>query len=179
MSVALKISVRENCDSLYLYDRTGKYDPKCNPGGWCAPNEDVSEATAAEWHIYPPGSSDPIIIDCYPSFPNKDNTGLEVLPEDIGAEKFISGMWRFDYHVRINGVLHSVSCQKLLKEDVLCCLRASKIEADTSNFESKEVKESNQHFLLLDSAKANAKFGKTKEAQKIIDFLYLRCKCKC
>lgn len=180
MSVALQITIEERCNVLWLRDITGKYDPQCNPGGWCMPNEDISQATNSEWHIYPPGSDSPIIINCFPSFPTQNKEALEVLPEDLGMEEFPSGVWRFDYYVWIDGaMIQPVSCQKLLTYSVSCCLSKKKMEVDVDNFESKEVVEYNRLCLLLESAKCNAKLGKTKEAQKIIDFLKKKCKCKC
>ena len=180
MSVALKISVTENCSSLWLFDRTGKYDPKCNPGGWCPPNQNIEDATRAEFHLYPPKTDQPIILDVYPSFPTMEKEGYEVLPEDIGADKFVSGMWRFDYFVWVNGeMLQGVSCQKLLVEDIKCCINGKQVDVNTDNFDSKEVKEFNEVYNLFKGAKSASKSGKVSEAQKIIDFLYKRCKCKC
>lgn len=179
MAVELKISVEENCDSLYLYDRTGKYKENCNETGWCYPNEDPSKATSAEFHIYPPGETTPIVIDVYPSLPTAKGYGYEVLPADLGMEKFESGIWRFDYHVRVNGVLKSASCSKLLVNDVRCCLGSNKLEVSVDNFESEEVVKSNNLFNLFVSAQKNACLGKVDEAQKIIDYLYKACKCSC
>jgi len=80
MAVELKIKVEENCDSLYLYDVTGKYDKKCNTTGWGRPNEIISNAESAEFQIYPPNSEAPIILDVYPDFPVDEMVGYEVLP---------------------------------------------------------------------------------------------------
>ena len=179
MAVELKIKVRENCDSLYLFDITGKFDLKCNKTGWCAPNEEIDDVTAAEFQIYPPNTTTAIIVDVFPDLPSFDDLGFEILPVDLGMEVFKSGIWRFDYFVRINGVLFTVSCSKLLVEDLRCCLSKEKVPITVDNFESKEVAKSNDLNALFEAALCNSKEGLTAKAQKIIDFLYNQCNCSC
>jgi hypothetical protein len=184
MAVELNIYVQENCDSLYVFDQTGKYDKKCNKTGWGSPNKyKLLDAISAEIHIYPPGSEEPIVIDVYPDFPVDNNVGYEILPEDLGLEKFKSGIWRFDYQVRVskNGVeeLLFTSCSKFLKNDLKCCLDSKKMKVDTSNFDSPEVKKSNDICALFKSAEYNARHGKLDETEKIIEVLYVKCNCPC
>jgi len=179
MSVELNISVQENCDSLYFFDRTGKYDEVCNPTGWCPPNETIATDATAELQIYLPKTEVPIILSLPGDFPSMDNEGFEILPEDLELEKFVSGVWRFDYFVRNNGVLLTASCSKLLVEDIKCCINGKKVEVDVSNFDSKEVKEFNEVYNLFKGAISASKNGKIDKADKIIDHLYKRCKCKC
>lgn len=179
MAVELKISVEENCDSLYLYDRTGKYDKTCNPTGWGRPNDILKDAESAEFHIFLPDAEDPIIIDVFPDFPTENGEGIEILPEEIGSTVFVSGIWRFEYHVRINGKLFTVSFSKLLTKDLECCLNGKEIEIDVDNFESKEVLYSNNLSALFESAVKNSCRGNIKEADKIIKFLYNKCNCSC
>ena len=182
MAVELKISIEENCDSIYVYECTGKYDKKCNDTGWGHPNDwTVLDATSAELHIYPPKSDDPIILDVYPDFPLDDKAGYEILPEDVGMEKFKSGIWRIDYQVVVdNGqMLLFTSCTTILKEDLACCLNGKALELTVDNFESKEVVSSNNHLALFESALDNASLGNIKETEKIIDYLYNKCNCSC
>lgn len=180
MSVELKIYVEENCDSLYLFDQTGKYDSKCNKNGWCGPNIDISEVVAATFEIYLPKTDDSISIDVFPSLPSKSVYGWELLPKDIGEEEFVSGIWRFDYLVTLkDGTILMASCSKLLKKELLCCMEKKAISADVSNFESDDVMNSIKADNLFLSAEANAKHGNIKEAQEIIDYLHIKCKCKC
>ena len=180
MSVELNIYVEENCESLHFFDQTGKYDPKCNPTGWCKPNIDISEAVGAEVRIYSPKTTTAIVLDLYPSFPVKKTTGYEILPEDIGAEKFVSGIWKFEYFVTLkDGTLLTQSCYKLLKNDILCCIEGKTVDADTTNFGSDSVKKSNKmNNLFLSAEKLSCK-GDIDKAQEIIDFLYVKCNCKC
>ena len=179
MAVELRISIQENCDSLYVFDETGKYDKTCNPTGWGKIGCNITDATSAELHFYPPGEDSPIIIDVFPNFPTSDGSGYEVLPSDLGLEKFISGVWRFDYHVVKSGETLTSSCQYLLVEDIKCCLETNRVKVNTSNFESKEVIKSNNVFALFESAEINACQGKLKEATKIMNLLYTKCNCGC
>jgi len=182
MAVELKISVQENCDSIYVFDQTGAYDKKCNKTGWGSPNKyRVSDVVSAHILIYPPGSTEPITVDVYPDFPVENGVGYEILPEDIGLEKFQSGSWRFDYQVRVEGgdVLLYTSCTKLFTKDLECCLDSKRIEVNTENFDSPEVKKSNNTSALFDSAVYNACHGKIEEASKIIEVLYVKCNCPC
>lgn len=183
MSTKLKIKVEENKDSIYLFDMTGKYNERCNKGGWGNPNQDISLATSAELHVYVPGAAAPVIINVFPDFPDTENRGYEILPVDIGLTKLPSGIWRFDYYVRTfsstGETLYSVSCQRLFTKDVKCCLDKSGIKVSTDNFESKEVQKANTLHNLFLGAEDNACHGHVKEAQKIIDYLYTKCKCNC
>ena len=179
MALEIKIKVEENCDSLYIYDYTGSYDKKCNETGWGRPNPVVSDAESAEFHIYPPNNEAPIILDVSHNLPSDSKEGLEILPEDLNMEKFKSGIWRFDYFVRVNGQLYTVSCSKLLIEDLKCCVYGKQVSVTVDNFESKEVEKSNNIIALFKSAVKNAKAGKISEAEKIIKFLYTKCKCSC
>ena len=179
MALKLKISVEENCDSLYLFDCTGKYDKKCNPTGWGRPNEILSNAESAVVKVYPPEAENPIVLDLYPDFPTENGEGYEILPEDIGSDKFKSGVWKFEYEVRVSGVLYFVTFYKLLTKDLECCLNDKKVNVDVDNFDSKEVINSNNISALFKSAVLNACRGKIKEAEKIIKFLYIKCSCSC
>lgn len=179
MAVELKIGIEENCDSLFVFDQTGSYDLKCNKTGWGSPNQKVTDATGAVLRIYPPNTEDPIIIDVYPDFPNNSMVGYEILPEDLGMEKFVSGIWRFDYVVTTNAGDLIIACYKQFVEDIKCCLEGKRISVDTSNFESKEVIQSNNMFALFESSKANACEGKIAESEKIMSLLYNKCNCSC
>ena len=183
MSVKLKIRVEENSDSIYLFDVTGKYSDKCNKTGWGNPNVLVATATSAELQIYPPKSTAPIIINVMPDFPVDNNIGYELLPVDLGMTKFESGLWRFDYFVRIftsaGETFLAVSCTKLFTKDIKCCTDKGTMEVTIENFESKEVLKSNGLQSLFTQAVRAACLGKVKEAQKIIDYLYSKCKCNC
>lgn len=183
MSVQLKIRVEENKDSIYLFDMTGKHTEKCNETGWGSPNPRITTATSAKIHVYAPKETVPVILDVYPDFPNEENVGYEILPADIAQTKLMSGIWRFDYFVTIatpqGETLLSASCQMLFTKDVKCCTDKSTMEVTVDNYNDPEVVKSNSRQLLFQSALDNACLGNTKEAQKIIDHLYVKCKCKC
>lgn len=183
MSVQPKIRVEENKDSIYLFDVTGKFSEKCNKTGWGSPNSRITSATSAKIHVYAPKQTVPVILDVYPDFPNEDNVGYEILPADIAQTKIVSGIWRFDYFVTVatsdGETFLAASCQMLFTKDVKCCTDKSTIEVNTENYNDPEVLKSNARQLLLKSAADNACLGNRKEAQKIIDHLYTKCKCKC
>lgn len=183
MSVQLKIVVEENKNDLYFFDMTGSYNEKCNKTGWGSPNWKLTNATSAKVHVYPPKQTIPVIIDLFSDFPNDKNVGYEILPADLSMQKITSGVWRFDYYVTVateqGETLLAVSCQKLLTKDVKCCIDKSTLSVNIENYESPEVMKSNSLQLLFQSAEDNACLGNVKEAQKIIDYLYTKCKCGC
>lgn len=178
-----KIRIEENKDSIYLFDMTGKFAEKCNKEGWGTPNQLLNTATAAEFQIYPPKATAPIIVNVFPDFPTDLNMGYELVPQDLGRTKFESGLWRFDFFVRIfnslGETLLPVSCTMLFTKDVKCCIDKSSIEVNIDNYESKEVAESNALQHLFSAAVDAACLGKVKEVEKIIDHLYSKCKCNC
>lgn len=182
-SVLPKIKVQEKKDLVYFFDMTGSYTEKCNKNGWGYPNQLLKDATSAEIQIYPPKQDTPIVLNIYPDFPNDKNMGYEILPVDLSRTKFESGLWRFDYFIRIfnsaGETLIPTSCTMLFTKDVKCCIDKSSIEVNVDNYNSKEVAESNAMQAMFTAAVDAACLGKLKEAQKLIDYLYSKCKCNC
>lgn len=181
MAVKLKLRVEENCDSLYIFDVTGKYNKKCNTGGWGNPNEKLCNVKSAKIVIYPPKQEAGIEIDVFPYLPNNDECGYEVLPADLGMENFQSGIWRFDFRITYgnDNTLIFSSRTNFLKYNLECCLAKKMVDADLSNYESEEVSKINNLYLLLESAEANHCKGSDIKAQEIIDTLNAKCNCKC
>ena len=178
MAVELRISVQENCDSLYVFDETGKYDKTCNKGGWCSPNTNIDDVVSAELHFYLPGTDTPIVLNVFPDLPNFDGSGYEVLPSDLGLDKFISGIWRIDFRVNTTELIYT-SCHHMFTNDLSCCLEKNRVKPTPDNFDSKEVIKSNSTFALFEAAKENACLGKISETDKIVKSLYNKCNCSC
>lgn len=77
MSVILQIEddvINEN-ESINFFDLTGAYDVTTNPGGWNAPNKDISKANTATLYIWLPLATTPVIINIFTSsFPTITTT---------------------------------------------------------------------------------------------------------
>ena len=176
----LKISIEENCDSLYLFECTGKYDRDCNAGGWGGLNGQTRNATSAYYEIYPPGSTTPLVYTLSTDFPSDCKLGYELFPSNLSMEAFASGIWKFEYYVLMNDqTLHKATCTVFLTKDLECCIGGKQINVDIDNFESREVANASKLFNLFESAKKNACIGNENKVIEIVDYLYAKCRCNC
>lgn len=179
----LQISIQENCSSLYLFECTGKYDRVLNSCGWGGLNGQTRDAISAYYDIYPPGSADPIRLNLPDDFPSDCKIAYEILPHDLSMEAFVSGLWKFNYFVEMPGetenVVYTATETTLLTKDLECCIASKQLDLDINNFESNEVVEVNNLFALLESAKENACIGKVSKVEKMINYLYAKCRCNC
>jgi hypothetical protein len=88
MALVNKFSQRQSPDlkSLYLFDKTGIYDPVSNPGGWSGSNPNTTDATSDTFIIemvYPePGPA--YTVNAYPVLPNTTNQAFQVNNTDLG-----------------------------------------------------------------------------------------------
>ena len=181
MAEKLQLKVEEVKGAIHVFDRTGKYQKKCNEGGWGHPNLKVSDISKAEITVFPPESSEPIVIDVYPSLPNEKGIGFEILAEELGLKEIVSGVWKFEYKVthapdQEGEIVICVYNYELLCGVISCCIddRKSSLACDPSSEDSKKT-------TLMSSLLSSAKFlmckGDMDEAQKIIKHLTLQCKC--
>lgn len=72
--------------SIYIYDRTGIYNPTTNQGGFGTPNPEVGDATADVITIQAVGSDLVYILNAYPTLPNVIGAPFEIKNTDIGLD---------------------------------------------------------------------------------------------
>jgi len=182
MPEQLELDIVAGKSSIYVFDNTGKYKVKKNECGWGSPNFRVSDISRAEVTFYIPCVDDPVVIDVYPSMPNDQCIGFEVLAEDLGLEEITSGLWKVEYRAYYTPSdapeqTLSASVCKLLDDVVRCCIDSRKKNINVYDVSSEENKKTLELDHLLETARWAACKGDIDGAQKIMKYLNLQCDC--
>jgi len=177
MAELLQLSVEADKGAIHVFDKTGKYQKKCNEGGWGDPNLRVTDITKAEISVFPPETSEPIVIDVHPTFPNDSEIGFEILAQDLGLDEIKSGIWKIEYRASNDEVSLAATCYALFDAVVECCIEKRKAGSDPYDASSDENKKTVELETLLDNARWAACEGRIDQAQKIITYIDLQCKC--
>jgi len=179
MAEKIKLSVEADKDAIYVYDATGSFDKKCNPGGWGTPNLEPSDIEETTVEVIPPGAESGTIIDVSAALPNKDGLGFEILASELGLPNIPSGVWRFIYRVKsvVNLFEQQFSISKYFDEAIACCVDDSIGKFDTSNLLSDKNKSITEKEMLLDNARWLACIGNMTAAQTISNHITLQCNC--
>ena len=176
----LKLNVEAGKNFFHVYDNTGKYDKKTNSKGWGSPNTLLSDVTGAKVRIYLPGNEDYLEVDVYPSLPNTDCVGFEIIPEDISLTDFPPGVYRFEYVITLSsGATLAQSCYIFFYQPLECCIAKKKNATDLNDASSDLAKKVIELEALLDNAKWCACSGKIDCAQEISDLIWANCGCCC
>lgn len=181
MSIQLHISAKETKTAIVIYDCTGngKY-------GWSNQTVDIKTVTLSQFEIYPPQTKDPIIIPCFPDFPNIDeNLGFEIPVSSLGMASLESGVWKIGFRVIGNskGVPYEYYNESkfIFTESAECCvdkLRSSTANVPVNVFMKDEKKRSSVELtILLQDALWAKECGKYDAAQTILKFINLQCEC--
>jgi hypothetical protein len=180
-NTVLKFSVEAGKDFFHLYDQTGKAGKK-NKSGWgTSPNTPLSEVVSAKVNVYPPKSEEPVaLLEVFPSLPNADCIGYEVIPEDLGFDSFEPGVWKFGFEVTLHsGVVLAEDCWVFYYQPLLCCIEKKKMKTSLLDASSKDAKKVLELEVLLEKAKDCACSGKKDCAQEISDYIWTSCGCCC
>ena len=179
MAEKIKLSVEADKKAIFVYDATGSYDEKCNPGGYGTPNLEPTDIEEATVEVFPPESETGITIDVKVALPNKYGTGFEILAEDLGLPEIISGVWKFVYRLKsvTNNFEQSFSISKYFDEVIACCVDKMIVNTCTSDLGSEENKKRLELEILLDNARWAACKGDLKGAQTIANHINAQCKC--
>lgn len=180
MAEELKISAEADLESIFVFENTGKYSAK-NTGGWGSPNLKISDITSAQLIITSPGKS-PVTIDVYPTFPNDQCTGFEILAEDLDLDYIPSGIWGIEYVAKYeptNGDAEEFrsKCYFYFYTKIQCCIenRIKKISlSDPKSAYNEQTFHMNDMFT---AAKFAYKNGQVTQAQNITDYINTLCDC--
>lgn len=179
MAEEIKLSVEADKQAIYVYDATGEFDKKCNPGGWGTPNLSPSDIEESTVEVIPPGLEVGAVIDVSAALPNKNGLGLEILAEELGFTSIPSGVWRFVYRLKsvANDFEQQFSITKYFDEAIACCVDSSITKFDTCDLLSDKNKSITEKEMLLDNARWLACIGNMSAAQTLATHLNLQCKC--
>ncbi len=179
MAESIKLSVKSDKSSIFLFDDTGEFDSTCNSGGWGSPNLETNQVDTATVSILPPKATVPIVIDLKPTFPNTDCLGFEVLASDLGFTEIPSGVWSFTYNVTTPLISfdESFTLVSYIDDNIACCIDNLLVDTDASNILSESNKNVVEMESLLENARWAAEKGDITGAQTIADYLTLQCKC--
>lgn len=179
MAEQLKIDVKEDGCSLYIFDTTGAYKTPCNKGGWGTPNQKVSDAISASVDVYSPKSTTPLTVDLTGIFPNTKNIGYEFVPEDFGTEKIESGIWKFKYSVVTASGTITGESSVLVSSDLESRIDPFICSLDVSDPESEDSRKSISMLNGILNMKRAYCCEKYDQAQRIAEFLYNQLNCNC
>ena len=179
MAEKIKLSVEADKDAIYVYDITGSFDSECNPEGWGTPNLSPSDIQEATIEVFPPNSETGILIDVNVALPNSKGLGLEILAEEIGLTNITSGAWRFVYRLKsiTNNFEQSFSISKYFDELTACCVDSLISDFDSFNLTSEKNKNIIEMEILFEGARYLACKGNILGAQRVIDYVSLKCNC--
>ncbi len=181
-----KLCVESSKDSIFLFDVTGKYDAVTNTTGFGAPNKTVADIDRAVVKVIPPGvtEEDAIEIDVYPTLPNTDNIGWEILPEHLtglGYETIVDGKWEFIYTLYDDDDVpvseFSTRVCSLFYNHVQCCVDKMSAGLNVCDFESSENDEIIDAPILFERMVNAACCGKMDKALRIYNYLVALCEC--
>ncbi|PHS05090.1 MAG: hypothetical protein COA88_12780 [Kordia sp.] len=182
MAEDLRFNIESDKTTIHIFDTTGKYKKNCNEDGWGTPNFRVTDISKAELEVFPPEADTPIIIDLYPSLPNDNGIGFEILAQDLGLDEITSGVWKFTYLTyhcpgEEGEQIISSTCYMLLDDVIECCIENRKTQADVSDVSSPASQKTVELETLLENARWAACKGDRDAAQKIAKYISLQCKC--
>lgn len=181
MAVVIKPNAEADKSFIYFYDETGKYNSKCNKGGYGSPNIEVSDIDEATVEIFPPEAteSEGILIDVYSSLPNDAKIGFEISADYLGLQEIKSGVWKFVYRLvsTSQSFDEQVTLYKYFDEVIACCVDNMAVNVCGDDFTSEQNKRRIEMVMLLDSARWAACKGDLKSAQIIANHISLQCKC--
>lgn len=182
----IKISAKETNDGLVIQECTGRYNYE-NKGGWELPNASLAGVTSAQFEIYPPRVTVPIIISVFPDYPTIDkNMGYEILLAQLSMTSIISGTWKIGYRVKGLdqmgvGYEEYVEIQCVFLKSAKCCI--DKLNAKTINvpvvafMRDDKRRASVELSALMRSAEWAKKCNNYTAAQTILEFINLQCQC--
>jgi hypothetical protein len=183
----IKISAKEEKNAVVIYECTGKYDGDNKGGYGILNNITLANVTSAQFEIYKPNQTTPLIINVFPNFPSDDKEmGYELGIAILQATSIESGVWKFGY--RIGGVDSKgrpfekyTETKEVFIKSAECCVdkvRASTINIPASGkFKDERKKSAAELTALLSDAKWAKGCGKFAAAQDILTFINLQCEC--
>lgn len=185
-TLRIKLSHKEERNSLIIYDCTGKASAE-NRSGWGHRTIELSWITAAQLEIYKPEEKSPVIINTFPDFPRTDDFGFEIPQIRLGMT---GGLESGAYKVvlRVKGTRPDQSKFEIAGSNIFiltkkaeCCV--DKLTARTANIptsvfmkDDKKKKAVELSNLLQDVFWAKEK-GFIDAAQNTLKYINLQCEC--
>lgn len=180
MAVEPSICASSDSENLFVYDTTQSQSGD-NPNGWGPPNKQPGDIDSATLQVWVPNAEDPIEIDALAGLPNKDGNGFRVHPDMLGMEQIKSGMYRVrviykdEDDVDESGNVWTARANSYILSTCLvsCCI--SKRSVETSLLD--DPSQTHQMEMLLKDAEERAHVGQIAEAERIMTYLNLQCRC--
>lgn len=186
MSLQNYISAKEDKDKIVVYECTGKYSGD-NRTGWGKPNLELSMVNKAQFEVYPPQITTPVIVEIFPDFPTDNKEIGYELPVSLFSMTVVeSGVWKIG--MRVFGTdAKGVAFEKytemrfIFTNTAACCvdkLVASTINVPVNVFtrDDKKKAATELHAFMEDALWAK-ECNKFDAAQKILKYINLQCEC--
>lgn len=186
MGLKLSISASEEKNAFIVYDCTGNYKFD-NPGGWGAPNAEISKITSSIIYVTPPNLSPGVLpyeIDVTDNFPNTDGAGMEILPYQVGQanNQLQSGLYTIKLEVKgtnCKGIPYTTYTvlSKIFIRNVSCCIDKQQKNVNRDAWKDHKQMGIVDLNLMLMSAQWAIDCGLQEQAVETIEFLKSQCTC--
>jgi hypothetical protein len=185
-SLQLYISAKEDKDKIVVYECTGKYSGS-NSGGWGKPNYELSMVTKAQFEVYPPQVTTPIIIQIFPEFPTDDkDIGYELPVSFFSMTKVESGTWKIGMRVfgtdsKAVAFERYTEMRFIFTKTAECCV--DKLLSSTANVpvtvftKDDKKKVASELHTILEKALWAKECNKYDVAQNLLKYITLQCEC--
>jgi len=164
----------DNAKELLFIETTGTYNAVSNTGGYGAPNELHSDATAAVLEVIIPNGT-VFTLNLITSYPtNVTNNEYTIRSQDLGMTANVSlpdGIYNFKYTITLptQGTVINEQCI-LISGQARCCVYGLLTTADICDCDGSDMKRALEAFAYYRAAVACAAAG---EASKFSDLLTL------
>lgn len=176
----LSLGVKAEKDFMYFFDETGKYNSQNNKTGWGLPNNRIADVTIAVIRVFLPKSETYIAVNVFPSLPNTDNVGFEIIPSDIGLDSFPPGVYKFQYVITMTDSTVLIrTIYFFYYQPLECCINKKVSKLNLTDVDSVSAEKAYELQLLLENAIWALCSGQLEKSQEISDYIWSQCGCCC
>jgi hypothetical protein len=176
----LGISIKAEKDFFYIFDSTGVYNLSENEFGWGLPNNLIANVTAAIVRVFLPESETYTDVSVFRSLPNTNNIGFEIAPSDLGLDKLVPGVYKFQYIVTMSDATILIRTKRFFHYQPLeCCISKKKLKTDLMDATSDLSQKVLELEVLLENAIWASCEGDMTKAQEISNYIWSQCGCCC
>lgn len=176
----LILSVKAEKDFMYLFDETGKYNGQSNKFGWELPNNRIADVATAVVRVFLPKSEAYTVVNVFPSLPNTDDVGYEMIPSDIGLDSFPPGVYKFQYIITMaDETVLIKTMYHFYYQPLECCISKKVSKLSLTDVSSELAGKAYELELLLQNAIWASCYGNLDESQEISDYIWSQCGCCC
>lgn len=184
--VDFNVKQSDNAKELLFTETTGAYNITSNTGGYGAPNEPHTDATAATLDVTDPSGTTTTInlFGGAPDYPKDDlNNEHSIRTQALGLGddlEFPDGIYTFKYDVTlpVQGVVSNEQCI-LISGKARCCVYGMLATVDLCDCDGSDLKRALEAFTYYRAAVACAASGESSKFEELLAIIDKYCKGQC